>query len=159
VFWGDPSHPQTCIYRLKGSGVHFHEHIIDSGKGGEAVEITQITDVHFNICDDMDRADPELAYTEQCRKWLAGGVSKKGIEKAMEFASFTDQTVITGDTLDYLSHGSLEMMKEYLDFLGATKLAMPKIASGLDKLSWDNVYDIICEVFEDMDIDIVICEI
>ena len=114
VFWGEPSHPQTCIYRLKGSGVHFHEHIIDSGKGGEAVEITQITDVHFNLCDDIDRADPELAYTEQCRKWLAGGVSKKGIEKAMEFASFTDQTVITGDTLDYLSHGSLEMMKEYI---------------------------------------------
>lgn len=54
---------------------------------------------------------------------------------------------------------SLEMMKEQLDFLGATKLAMPKIASGLDRLEWTKVYDIICEVFEDMDIDIVICEI
>jgi hypothetical protein len=54
---------------------------------------------------------------------------------------------------------SLEMMKEYLDFLGATKLAMPKIASGLDRLEWTKVYDIICEVFEDMDIEIVICEI
>ena len=51
------------------------------------------------------------------------------------------------------------MMKEQLDFLGATKLAMPKIGCGLDKLSWSQVYDIICEVFEDMDIDIVICEI
>lgn len=54
---------------------------------------------------------------------------------------------------------SLEMMKEYLDFLGATKLAMPKIASGLDRLEWTKVYDIICEVFEDMDIEIVICEL
>lgn len=54
---------------------------------------------------------------------------------------------------------ALEMMKEQLDFLGATKLAMPKIGCGLDRLSWDQVYDIICEVFEDMDIDIVICEI
>lgn len=54
---------------------------------------------------------------------------------------------------------SLEMMKEHLDFLGVTKLAMPKIASGLDRLDWDQVYDIICEVFEDMDIEIVICEI
>lgn len=54
---------------------------------------------------------------------------------------------------------ALEMMKEQLDFLGATKLAMPKIGCGLDKLSWDKVYDIICEVFEDMDIEIVICEI
>ena len=54
---------------------------------------------------------------------------------------------------------ALEMMKEQLDFLGATKLAMTRIGCGLDKLSWDQVYDIICEVFEDMDIDIVICEI
>lgn len=54
---------------------------------------------------------------------------------------------------------SLEMMKEQMDFLGATKLAMPKIASGLDRLEWDHVYDIICEVFEDMDVEIVICEI
>lgn len=54
---------------------------------------------------------------------------------------------------------ALETMKEQLDFLGATKLAMPKIASGLDRLDWNYVYDIICEVFEDMNIEIVICEL
>lgn len=54
---------------------------------------------------------------------------------------------------------SLEMMREHLEFMDVTKLAMPKIASGLDRLDWDQVYDIICEVFEDMDIEIVICEI
>lgn len=54
---------------------------------------------------------------------------------------------------------ALEMMKEQLDFLGVTKLAMPKIGCGLDRLQWTQVYDIICEVFEDMDIEIVICEL
>lgn len=54
---------------------------------------------------------------------------------------------------------SLEMMREQMDFLGVTKLAMPKIASGLDRLEWNRVYDIICEVFEDTDVEIVICEI
>ena len=54
---------------------------------------------------------------------------------------------------------SLEMMREQLEFLDATKLAMPKIASGLDRLDWNQVYDIICDVFDDMDIEIVICEI
>ena len=54
---------------------------------------------------------------------------------------------------------SLEMMKEQLDFVGATKLAMPKIAAGLDRLNWIRVYEIIFEVFEDMDIEIVICEL
>lgn len=54
---------------------------------------------------------------------------------------------------------ALEMMKEQLDFAGATKLAMPRIASGLDKLDFSKVYEIICEVFEDTDVEIVICEL
>jgi hypothetical protein len=54
---------------------------------------------------------------------------------------------------------SLEMVREQLDFLDITKLAMPKIASGLDRLEWTKVYEIICEVFEDADVEIVICEI
>lgn len=54
---------------------------------------------------------------------------------------------------------SLEMMREWIEFLNVTKLAMPRIASGLDRLNWNQVYDIICEVFEDMDIEIVICEL
>lgn len=54
---------------------------------------------------------------------------------------------------------ALEMMKEQMDFIGATKLAMPKIAAGLDRLEWTKVYDIICEVFEDTDVEIVICEL
>ena len=54
---------------------------------------------------------------------------------------------------------SLEMMREQMEFLDITKLAMPKIGCGLDRLEWDKVYDIICEVFEDTDVEIVICEL
>jgi hypothetical protein len=54
---------------------------------------------------------------------------------------------------------ALEMMKEQMDFMNITKLAMPKIASGLDRLEWSKVYEIICEVFKDMDVEIVICEL
>ena len=151
VFWGDPSHPQTCIYRLLSSGVHFHEHIIDSGKGGEAIEIAQITDVHFNICNDLDRTDHESALTERCRKWLAGGVSKAGIQKAMEFASFADQTIITGDTLDYLSHGAMDMMDEYvwnkdetvLCALGGHELTKQMQTGGVNETSLESRLEIL----------------
>jgi O-acetyl-ADP-ribose deacetylase (regulator of RNase III) len=54
---------------------------------------------------------------------------------------------------------ALEIMKDLMDFNSTTKLAMPRIASGLDRLNWDEVYDIICEVFEDTDVEILICEI
>ena len=39
------------------------------------------------------------------------------------------------------------------------KIAMPKIGCGLDRLNWDNVYEIIKDVFKDTDVEILICEI
>ena len=54
---------------------------------------------------------------------------------------------------------ALEMMKELMEFEHVNKLAMPKIASGLDRLNWDYVYDIICDVFNDTNVEIVICEL
>lgn len=54
---------------------------------------------------------------------------------------------------------ALECMRDQMDMLSVTKLAMPKIGCGLDRLSWSNVCDIICEVFEDTDVEILICEL
>ena len=56
-------------------------------------------------------------------------------------------------------YAALETMKDVMDFNSTTKLAMPKIGCGLDKLDWNQVYDIICEVFEDTDAEILICEL
>lgn len=53
---------------------------------------------------------------------------------------------------------ALETMKDIMKVNATTKLAMPKIASGLDRLSWDEVFKIIQEVFEDIDVEILICE-
>lgn len=54
---------------------------------------------------------------------------------------------------------ALESMRDQLEEIGGTKLAMPHIASGLDRLEWFKVYEIICEVFNDVNIEIVICEL
>lgn len=52
---------------------------------------------------------------------------------------------------------SLEDMKDICNLNLITKLAMPLIGCGLDGLSWDRVSEMIKEVFEDTDIDILIC--
>ena len=54
---------------------------------------------------------------------------------------------------------ALAMMRNWMNFERITKLAMPRIASGLDRLEWSKVYEIICEVFEDTDVAIVVCEL
>lgn len=54
---------------------------------------------------------------------------------------------------------ALNEMKEYMVSTKATKLAMPKIGCGLDKLDWDIVKLMIQKIFKDTDIDILICYI
>lgn len=58
-------------------------------------------------------------------------------------------------TYDSLQKTLIEMKKQCGE-LGITKLAMPKIGSGLDKLDWEKVRDIIQDVFSDTDIEIVV---
>lgn len=47
-------------------------------------------------------------------------------------------------------------MKEQCETLDITRLAMPKIGSGLDRLNWERVKEIIQEVFDGSDIEILI---
>ena len=54
---------------------------------------------------------------------------------------------------------ALVTMKDMMEMFDITKLAMPRIGSGLDKLNQDMVYDIICEVFENSNVEILICEL
>lgn len=52
---------------------------------------------------------------------------------------------------------TLEDMRDQCEMFDIERLAMPTIAAGLDGLNWDNVKEIILDVFEDTDIEIVIC--
>ena len=54
---------------------------------------------------------------------------------------------------------ALEVMRDLMDELAVTKVAMPKIGCGLDRCEWPKVYDIICEVFNETDVEILICEL
>ena len=114
ILTGSPDNQETCIYIDKETGVHFREHIIDTGSGLEPVRICQITDIHFNMVNDEDRKNPELAYTEECRTWLAGGKADISCDKAMSFAEYADATVITGDVLDFLTSGAIELMHKHI---------------------------------------------
>ena len=50
-------------------------------------------------------------------------------------------------------------MREQCEELDITKLAIPYIGCGLDKLQWDKVSDVIEDVFEDTDIEILACSL
>ena len=54
---------------------------------------------------------------------------------------------------------ALRSMRDVLKRSGIRKIAMPKIGCGLDGLEWCVVREIIENVFEDMEIDILVCEV
>ncbi|CAK0869643.1 unnamed protein product [Prorocentrum cordatum] len=51
---------------------------------------------------------------------------------------------------------SLRAMRQHMEKDGVRKLAMPKIGCGLDKLSWGTVVEIIMQVFDDMDVELLV---
>jgi len=53
---------------------------------------------------------------------------------------------------------ALDSAKMYCLSKGISKLAMPLLGSGLDELSWDRVSIIVKEVFNDSDIEILVCK-
>lgn len=50
-------------------------------------------------------------------------------------------------------------MKDQCEEWDITKIAIPYIGCGLDRLEWDKVRDIIEDVFEDTDIEILVCSL
>lgn len=55
-------------------------------------------------------------------------------------------------------HGALELMKVNCRWNNITKVAMPIIGCGLDRLEWPKVSELIQEVFADTDIEILVCK-
>ena len=102
------------VYRLANTGQYIFEFEIDTGLGGEPCEINQITDVHFNFASIADDDDREVMGTRAVREWNKEGESVKSAINAMNVAQYADQTIITGDILDYLSKGSIMLMKKHI---------------------------------------------
>lgn len=54
---------------------------------------------------------------------------------------------------------ALKKMKEVCIENGITKVAMPTIGAGLDRLDWNKVSELMCHIFEDIDIEILVCKL
>lgn len=103
--------PKTWIKSYPGAPF-VREYTIESAKPNtDPVEIVQLTDTHYNLVNDRDFEDhhPAVMSTLEYRLWLRHGSSVPTIAKGLQYAYGSDQTVVTGDILDYLSWGCLEL--------------------------------------------------
>ena len=86
------------------------------GDGRKPIEIVQVGDTHLNYVNDKDWAEQStcILATYKGRSWNRNGSSVPTVNRFMEYASFFDQTVVTGDILDYFSWGCAEMVQKLI---------------------------------------------
>ena len=103
-------------YTSLSDGVIERNITIKSKKAGKPIRISHLTDLHFNFCNqaDIDENDPILMSTLKNREWLKNGSSVPNAVRTLEHAKNSDAIVITGDILDYLSHGCEELATEHI---------------------------------------------
>ena len=118
-FWpqtvhGSPKEPYSWLCRTR-DGIVIRQVWIDRDLQ-EPITIGHLTDLHFNYCDQVDFAqnDPVLMSTYQMRRFMANGASVANAERCLEYTAACDQVIITGDVLDYLSHGTLTLLEEVI---------------------------------------------
>lgn len=112
---------------------------------GIAKKFTEIYNMKFKL--HRDYAIPEgEKYANVGRALLVDNV----------FNLVTKKRCFHKPTYEDLYDTLVDMMEQCGEF-DITKLAMPRIAAGLDHLDWEKVKDVIEDVFKDTNIEILIC--
>lgn len=113
--------PLTAIVPAEGEcrtidGITVCEVTYDTHCGKKPVEIVQISDIHFNKLNiqDMIEHNPSVISTFDARGMGAYGASIRHLLPCLEYAATADLLVVTGDVLDYLTHGALAMLDTYI---------------------------------------------
>lgn len=101
------------ILRKAANGMYIRDVTVHAGIGTD-VCIGMLSDVHINYCNcrDFAEADPVIMSTYENRKWNANAESIPKLRRALDFLEDMDQIVLCGDTLDYISHGNMELMQQ-----------------------------------------------
>lgn len=78
----------------------------------DEITVAHLSDLHFNYCNEQDfkEADPVLMSTYEHRLWLRHAASLPSVQNCLAMTTDADAHVFNGDTLDYLSHGAMELM-------------------------------------------------
>ena len=96
-------------------------------------------------------------YPDYINEWHRKKLSFACILEGRVFNLVTKERYFHKPTYDSLC-GALCNMKLMSVQNGVTKIAMPIIGCGLDRLQWDKVSVIIKEIFDDTDIEILVCK-
>ena len=97
-------------------GISIRNLTINIGLEGEEVTVIHLADFHLGACTEEDFKNPTLASTYENRQ-KSYALDKRAVttEKVLDYVDtlYFDQIVLSGDTLDYLSQGGLDLMDKF----------------------------------------------
>ena len=96
-------------------------------------------------------------YPNHLGEWLLNKWSFNCILEGRVFNLITKERYFHKPTY-YTLTGALVMMRDICIKNNITKVAMPVIGCGLDRLLWNRVSNIIKEIFEETEIEILVCK-
>ena len=111
--------------------------------------------VEFNKIFDMKRK-LQKTYPDYLNQWTHTKMIGDCIQQDRVFNLITKERYYQKPTYKSLTV-ALKEMKELCNEIHVTKIAMPIIGCGLDRLQWDKVSEIIKEVFKNTNIEILVC--
>lgn len=109
--------------------------------------------VQFNKNHNMERL---IKSFHRPYRWSQNGPT--ALQVGWIFNLVTKECYYHKPTMDSLKRALLSMKEQALE-RDVKYLAMPKIGCGLDGLKWSEVEKLIMEIFEDTDVNILVCEI
>lgn len=124
---GSSKDPNSHVFQIVDNGVQVRYIHIDALKNSNPVNIMQVTDLHFNKLSDRDIAEnnPAIADTRKYRQWARDESTVPNADRVLALADKFDAVAITGDNIDYLTWGSLDLLKEHVWNVLGSKLIMP----------------------------------
>lgn len=99
----------------------------------------------------------QTKYPDFINQWSHHNWTYQCILEGRVFNLITKERYFHKPTYDSM-YGALLTMKHIAEQLDIKKIAMPVIGCGLDRLQWDKVQELIKQVFNDTDIEILVCK-
>ncbi len=109
---GSEKDKTNWVYKINSTGIYVRDVDIDLG-GKNEYTIAHLTDFHLVAMNNDDLLDPQLAKSYLSRK-NSFPDAERNARIAMKYASFFDKTIVTGDAIDYLSVGALDLLNEII---------------------------------------------
>lgn len=119
---GDPNDENSFkhVYEIEGNGLQVREvniypnDYVEGETEREPLVVVQTSDLHFNYVseEDFKEANPSIMSTYKGRTAFRDTVP--AAINALRYAYTADAMVTTGDVIDFLSLGSMELTKKYL---------------------------------------------